>query len=97
MIVLIKLILAHLLGDFVLQPNRWVHAKEAKKLKAYQLYIHLLIHGALTMLFIAELSFWPYAVAIVLVHGIIDVTKLYAQKRQTKRYWFFIDQLAHII
>ncbi|GEO22495.1 DUF3307 domain-containing protein [Cyclobacterium qasimii] len=97
MIVLIKLILAHLLGDFVLQPNRWVHAKEAKKLKAYQLYVHLLVHGALTMLFIAELSFWPYAVGIMLVHGIIDVTKLYAQKAQTKRYWFFIDQLGHII
>jgi len=60
MIVLIKLILAHLLGDFVLQPSSWVAAKEAKKLKAYQLYLHLLVHGALTMLIIVDLSFWQY-------------------------------------
>jgi hypothetical protein len=49
------------------------------------------------MVILADLSFWPYAVAIVLVHGIVDVIKLYAQKEQTKRYWFFIDQLAHIL
>ena len=97
MIVLIKLVLAHLLGDFVFQPNSWVEAKEAKKLKAYQLYLHLLVHGLLIMVILADLSFWPYAVAIVLVHGIVDVIKLYAQKEQTKRYWFFIDQLAHIL
>ncbi|AKP53650.1 DUF3307 domain-containing protein [Cyclobacterium amurskyense] len=97
MIVLIKLVLAHLLGDFVFQPNSWVEAKEAKKFKAYQLYLHLLVHGLLIMVILADLSFWPYAVAIVLVHGIVDVIKLYAQKEQTKRYWFFIDQLAHIL
>lgn len=88
MIVFIKLILAHLLGDFVFQPNRWVKAKEAKKFKAYQLYLHLLVHGLLIMIIMADLSFWPYAVGIISVHGLVDLIKLYAQKASTKRYWF---------
>ena len=31
MIVLVKLLLAHLIGDFLLQPTAWVLDKEAKK------------------------------------------------------------------
>jgi hypothetical protein len=95
MILLIKLILAHLLGDFLFQPNSWVKAKESKKIKAYQLYLHLLVHGALVFLLVADITFWPYALIIMFSHGIIDVIKLYAQKEKTKRYWFFIDQMAH--
>jgi hypothetical protein len=34
MIVLIKLILAHLLGDFVLQPDSWVKTKEERNFKS---------------------------------------------------------------
>jgi len=97
MILLIKLFLAHLLGDFLFQPDSWVKAKEIKKLKAYQLYLHLLVHGALVFLIVANITFWPYALIIMFAHGIIDVIKLYAQKEKTKRYWFFIDQLAHFI
>jgi len=43
MILLFKLLLAHLLGDFLLQPDSWVKAKEKNKLKAWQLYAHTFI------------------------------------------------------
>ena len=33
MIIFVKLLLAHLLGDFLLQPNSWVLDKESKKHK----------------------------------------------------------------
>lgn len=97
MIILIKLILAHLLGDFVFQPRQWVAAKENKKLGAYQLYLHLLVHGLLLMLLVADIDFWPYALGITLAHGLIDLIKLYAQKEQSRRYWFFIDQFGHLV
>lgn len=32
-----------------------------------------------------------------MVHGVIDLIKLYAQKETNKPTWFFIDQLLHII
>ncbi|MGN6801159.1 MAG: DUF3307 domain-containing protein, partial [Ginsengibacter sp.] len=42
MIILLKLLLAHLFADFIFQPASWVKAKEEKKLGAWQLYIHSL-------------------------------------------------------
>ena len=39
MILFIKLLLAHLLGDFIWQPNSWVSHKEAKKHKSIYLYL----------------------------------------------------------
>ncbi|NHE57429.1 DUF3307 domain-containing protein [Cyclobacterium plantarum] len=97
MIILIKLILAHLLGDFVFQPRKWVAAKERKKMGAYQLYLHLLVHGLLLMLLVADIDFWPYALGITMAHGLIDLIKLYAQNEQSRRYWFFIDQSGHFL
>ena len=31
MLLFTKLLLAHLIGDFILQPNKWVSDKEKKK------------------------------------------------------------------
>ncbi|MDO9257529.1 MAG: DUF3307 domain-containing protein [Bacteroidales bacterium] len=97
MIILVKLILAHLLGDFLLQPDSWVKAKKKKKLAAYQLYLHILIHFALIMLLVSDLTFWKWAVVLALVHLVIDVIKLYAIKEKTQRLYFFIDQGAHFL
>ena len=38
MAIFIKLLLAHLIGDFVLQPVKWVIHKEANKVKSKYLY-----------------------------------------------------------
>jgi hypothetical protein len=97
MIILVKLILAHLLGDFLLQPDSWVKAKKKKKLTAYQLYLHILIHFALIMLLVFDLTFWKWAVILAMVHLVIDVIKLYAVKEKTQRQYFFIDQGAHFL
>lgn len=97
MMLLIKLILAHLLGDFLLQPDSWVKAKEKRKIKAWQLYLHIFLHFALLMLFVWELEFLKWALLLTLSHFIVDVMKLYFQNSQTKRRWFFIDQGIHFV
>jgi len=76
MIVLIKLFLAHILGDFLLQPNSWVKAKEEKKALAWQLYAHGLIHGLLILLLLFNITDWKLAVMIAFSHLIIDYIKL---------------------
>lgn len=93
---LIKLFLAHILGDFFLQPNSWVDEKEKKKLKSAKLYLHIAIHIALIFLVFFSLSAWKPALIIGISHFIIDAAKLLFQKNKTKRLWFFIDQLLHI-
>jgi hypothetical protein len=97
MIVLIKLILAHLIGDFFLQPLSWVKAKEIKKLKAYQLYLHATLHGVLILLLVWDLSFVKWAIILAFIHLIIDVLKIYLQKDTNKRFYFFADQIAHFL
>ena len=92
-----NLILAHLLGDFILQPNSWVADKEKKKGRSIYLYLHVLIHIALTMLFLWDFNLWWVALIVGVSHLLIDVTKLSFQTAKTKRIWFFIDQIAHIL
>lgn len=96
MIPLFQLILAHLLGDFLLQPTAWVNHKEKKKAKSPALYLHLLVHGVLILILLG-FGFWILAIVLTILHGLVDLTKLYFQKSATKTAWFFIDQLAHFI
>ncbi|MEW4924728.1 DUF3307 domain-containing protein [Algibacter sp. 2305UL17-15] len=95
--ILIKLLLAHLIGDFFLQPQKWVKEKEEKKLKSPKLYVHVLIHIAITALLLWNIKLWPIILIIGVSHFIIDALKLLVQKKKTKRLFFFIDQLLHVL
>jgi hypothetical protein len=96
MIVLLKLLLAHLIGDFLLQPKSWVIEKEKKKANSPKVYIHFLIHGLL-ILFLLGINYWGLALSLMLIHGIIDLVKLYFQKNNNRVVWFFADQIAHLL
>ncbi|SNR82119.1 DUF3307 domain-containing protein [Flavobacterium sp. ov086] len=97
MILFIKLVLAHLLGDFIWQPNSWVADKESKKHQSIYLYLHILLHGVLAAILVGEIQFIPYAILIAVTHGIIDLIKLNFQKESTKRTWFVVDQMVHVL
>lgn len=88
MIVLLKLILAHFIGDFLLQPKAWVKDKEVKKAKSPYLYLHLLIHALIVLLLLWDFNYWPLALLLMISHGLIDALKLYAQKENNKTHWF---------
>ena len=97
MILLFKLLLAHIIGDFFLQPQKWVKEKEQKKLKSAKLYLHVTIHFILLFVILWEASLWLPIVIIGVSHFIIDAVKLLIQKKKTKRFLFFIDQLMHVL
>ncbi len=97
MILLVKLLLAHTIGDFFIQPKSWVADKEKQQLKSPKLYLHIGIHVLLTGLLLWDLSLWPILLIIGISHFIIDAAKLKFQKKKTKRKWFFIDQLLHLL
>lgn len=97
MIIFVKLLLAHLLGDFLLQPSSWVLDKESKKQKSKYLYIHTFLHGILAWLFVGEMAFGSFALALAVTHGFIDFLKLQFQNKKTKRNWFVVDQILHLI
>lgn len=97
MIILIKLIIAHIIGDFLLQPQSWVRDKENRKARSPKLYLHIILHGLLVLFFLWDLRYWFLALSVMLSHGVIDVLKLYAQKESNKPKWFLIDQGLHVL
>ena len=94
----LKLLIAHVVGDFVLQPNAWVKHKRRKKHKSKFVYFHGLIH-LLLLIVVLEFNFslWPYMLLIIISHLIIDLTKLHLQNANNSRALFFIDQSLHLI
>lgn len=94
-IYLIKIIIAHLIGDFFLQPTSWVKDKEKKKLKSAKLYFHILIHVALVFIVFLSFDVWRIAISIGVLHLIIDALKSILQTKKNARVLFFIDQILH--
>lgn len=97
MILFLQLFLAHIIGDFFLQPNSWVEHKEKKKWKSIYLYLHVIIHFGLIMIITADPGFWKAALLLTISHLIIDSIKLQFQQPATRRTWFFIDQFLHLL
>jgi hypothetical protein len=95
---IIQLLIAHIIGDFALQPNNWVKDKNIKKHKSKFLYFHGLVHlTALVVLLKFDLSYWPYILFIVTSHMIIDLIKLNLIKKINSRTLFYFDQVLHMI
>lgn len=93
----IKLILAHIIGDFALQPKKWVDHKELHKHKSKFLYWHMLVHlGALILVLQADFSYWIGILIIIVSHYLIDVIKLHLKSSFNARILFGFDQLAHL-
>jgi hypothetical protein len=90
---LIKLILSHLLADFVLQPRKWVNDRCARHFLSPWLYLHTLIAAALALVF-TGFQYWYFALAIFISHTLIDGWKSY--RPQTVLY-FLADQLMHLL
>lgn len=93
--ILLRLLIAHLIGDFFLQPRSWVKDRNRKHFRSAKLYLHALIHAALAWLVLWDIKHWDVALIIFISHLLIDLGKSYQQGRNTL--WFIIDQALHIV
>ncbi|PIB34856.1 hypothetical protein BFP72_05275 [Reichenbachiella sp. 5M10] len=95
---LLKLLIAHTLGDFVLQPDEWVVDKRLKKHRSRFLYLHVLVH-VLTLLVLLQFdwNYVPLMVVIAVSHFFIDLVKLHLDSVVNTRLLFVIDQVAHLL
>jgi hypothetical protein len=93
----LKLLIAHTIGDFVFQPNKWVEDKKQKKHKSIYLYLHLAVHTlALVIALKFEWKYWSAIIAIIASHYIIDLIKLNISKKINSQLLFALDQIAHL-
>lgn len=93
--ILIRLIIAHLIGDFFLQPHSWVEQRNKLHFRSGKLYVHSFIHALLAWAAVWDLEKWPVPCVIFLTHLLIDALKSY--QRQHKMEWFIADQLLHLL
>lgn len=97
MLIFVKLLFAHFVGDFILQPRSWVEQKEQSRISAPQLYFHCAVHGVLSALVLWDSWSWLLGIAIATVHFVIDLAKISLQTPHSKSKWFIADQVAHFI
>jgi hypothetical protein len=89
---LLKLLLSHLLTDFILQPRTWIEDRNNKHFSSGKLYLHGLITGAVALLFTGW-QYWPVALVILVTHTLIDGWKSYQRDSISI---FIIDQCLHV-
>ncbi|GAA4281713.1 DUF3307 domain-containing protein [Gaetbulibacter aestuarii] len=93
----IKIFLAHIIGDFIFQPEHWVNHKQEHKLRSKYLYAHMVVHLlALVIILQFNTNYWLGILIILCSHYIIDGIKLYLNSKFNPRWLFALDQLAHI-
>lgn len=92
----LKLLIAHIIGDFTFQPDKWVQDKKQKKQKSKYLYLHLCVHTlALLILLKFDWKYWPIFLVTIVSHFIIDLLKLKLEGKLNPRLLFGLDQIAH--
>ena len=96
MLLVLKLILAHFIGDFVLQPAHWVEDKLAKKGRSKYLYFHIGVH-LLVLLTILQFQHIVPILVIVVTHFLIDLGKLSLTNPKNYRWLFVVDQVLHLL
>lgn len=98
------LLLAHLVGDFLLQPGAWVDERYRLGFRSPRLWLHALIHGALAAIVLcASLPGSGHGAAAVLggglavavSHWLIDWGKSRLSRRRLR--WFLLDQALHLL
>ncbi len=90
---LTKLVLSHLISDFILQPKSWVDDRTEKHFFSGKLYLHGLVTALLVWIMIGW-QYWLVAIVILITHTLIDGWKSY--QKPTVLY-FLIDQLLHLL
>ncbi len=90
---LIKLILAHLITDFILQPVSWVNDRNTRHYSSGKLYLHGLVTALVAWILIGW-QYWLVALIIFITHTGIDGWKSYQKKSII---YFLTDQFLHLI
>lgn len=93
-ILFIRLLIAHLAGDFVLQKKSWIVSRSAQKWRSGYLYANAAIVALLSWGLSGYPSQWLIPLLIFVVHVVIDTLKSYAPDKPVV---FALDQAGHLL
>jgi len=92
---ILQLIIAHLLSDFILQPQSWSDKKEANALTVHH-FLHIAVVGVLYYIFSFDINFWIAAIILTVLHLITDILKSWLISKDRTKDYFFFDQIIHL-
>ena len=94
-IIIARLLIAHILGDFLFQSDGHVDQRNRLNFRSSWLYIHATIHFFLAWLMCFQIKFWWVALIIASGHLLLDGLKAYFGKVNLKA--FLLDQFLHVL
>jgi hypothetical protein len=99
---LIRLLIAHCITDFFLQPGHWVTDKRTRTWKSKYLWYHGLVTGVIAWIMVWNMKAWWLIVILTTSHILIDGIKLnIGRRREGRKTYDFIlftaDQLMHML
>ena len=97
MSLLLALLTAHVIGDFVLQRESWVEEKFRLKIRSPRLYYHMGVHLLAMIVLIQDPSYWAGILFVFVSHYLIDLGKIYLNNEKREIALFIIDQILHLV
>lgn len=95
LIILVKLLCAHLCSDFIMQTDRINSGKRKPGLKGTgYLILHSITHACIAYMLVANWSCWQIPAIVFISHFIIDLVKCKCCKESLST--FLADQFLHI-
>jgi len=91
---LLRLIVSHLLTDFVFQPSSWITDRKVKKIRSVKLVWHAIATAVAAYALSGVYACWWLPLAILISHYLIDLAKSYLPD---KFIYFAADQLTHMV
>lgn len=91
---LLRILVAHLLADFVLQPTFWVEQRETFGLKSRYFWLHIAINLVTLTVTLWDWHLWPVVCWVTLGHLILDALK--SKLSKTSIWIFLADQFLHL-
>jgi len=92
--ILLRILVAHFLADFIFQPTSWVNKKNEHGIKSRYFWLHIAIHLITLSVLLWDPKLWPVILWVTFGHLILDAIK---SKLSNSGIWIFlVDQLLHL-
>ena len=100
--ILVRLLIAHCVTDFLLQPGSWVEGKKSNVWRSKYLWYHGLLTGLVAWILLWNFSDWWLVVIIASSHILVDGLKIQIGNKINKKgdyelFLFTTDQIIHIV
>jgi hypothetical protein len=93
----LRLLIAHAIGDFVLQPAKRIEERRTLHARSPRIYAHGALHGVLASIALGSPWRWREAAVIAAVHVVIEIVDSYRAGHGRRALWFVVDQALHAL